>query len=210
MNGPATREARGASRRRRAIAAFLLVLGGPAPIAHAAEWNELRYRQREAVAAAAGRAPDVAAVERAAPADREALAERITRDRIAQIKVAGKESGEASPSAPDAGATDRVGAAIRRWEATGPERKAVAAALAGVERNFQAANEHLAAAIEAVDAMAKRLEESGLRQALTGIEPEASEAGTRLAARWQREHEARERERLQREREAGQRERGVR
>ena len=210
MRGPVALEERGASRWRRAIAAFLLLLGGPAPVALAAEWDALRDRQREAVGTAAGRIPDIAALARAAPADREALADRITRDRIAQIKAAGTDRGEGWPPAPDAAATDRVGAAIRRWETAGPERKAATASLAAVERDFHAANEHLTAAIEAVEAMAKRLEQSGLREAVAQIEPEAGEAGSRLAARWQREHEARERERLQREREAGQRERGVR
>jgi hypothetical protein len=210
VRGLVALEEPGASRRRRAIAAFLLVLGGPVPVALAAEWDALRDRQREAVGAAAGRVPDVAALARAAPADREALADRITRDRIAQIKASATASGEGWPSAPDAAATDRVGAAIRRWETAGPERRGAAASLATVERDFHAANEHLTAAIEAVDAMANRLEQSGLRAALTQIEPEAGEANSRLAARWQREHEARERERLQREREAGQRERGVR
>ena len=210
MSGLMALEERGASRRRRAIAAFLLVLGGPAPVALAAEWDALRDRQREAVGAAAGRVSDIAALARAAPADREALAGRITRDRIAQIKAAGMAAGEGWPSAPDAAATDRVGAAIRRWESAGPERKSATASLATVEQDFHAADEHLTAAIEAVEAMAKRLEQSGLRETLAQIEPEAGEAGSRLAARWQREHEARERERLQREREAGQRERGVR
>ena len=206
MSDPATRQGPGASRRRRAIAAVLLLAGGPAPVALAADWDALRDRQREAVAAGAGRVPDIAAVERAAPADREALAGRITRDRIAQIKA----SGDVGPSAPDAGATDRVGAAIRRWEPGGPERTAATASLAAVERSLQAANDHLTAAIEAVEAAAKRVEQSGMRETLARIEPEAGDAGSRLAARWQREHEARERDRLQREREAGQRERGVR
>lgn len=101
-------------------------------------------------------------------------------------------------------------AATREWGADGAERRKLRESMATLQKNLEQVKLNLASAIEALEATAARVPESGVLEKLGRIEAAVSEVGERLRARWQREHLAREREREQREREAGERARGKR
>ena len=196
---------------RRAVRALVVILAfstTPAPSASAAEWEAMRDKQGAALQAAEGRIAEIEARARGVGADREKVAERITRDRIARARAT-LTSGEtkAEPVADDGA---RLAAVGREWGPSGAERQKLAESRAALQKNLELADASLTAAIEALEATAARVPESDVPAALARIEAAASEAGERLSARWQREHAAREREREQRERELGQRERGVR
>jgi hypothetical protein len=195
-------------RRRRAVTAAVLAVLTSAPCAVASEWDAMRAQQRAALQAAGGRIVGIDSLERASPAERDKLADALTRDRIAEARRMLKEDG-AGPAA-RADQTSRLLAATREWGPNGASRVALGASSATVQQSLELADRNLAAALEAVQATAKRVPQSRMLEALAAIDTTVSETGERLSARWQREHTARERERQQREREVGERERGVR
>jgi hypothetical protein len=195
----------------RALMALLLLSSSPVPGALATEWDALRDRQREALRAAAGRIAEIESKERGAPIDREKLADKITRDRIARVRTVLKSGGVREGKVPgDVGEGQRLGAVTRDWGPNGAERRKLQESRGTLQRNLERVDLNLAAALEAAGAMAARVPQSGVPETLARIEPAVSEAGERLSARWQREHAARERERQERERQLGERERGVR
>jgi hypothetical protein len=100
-------------------------------------------------------------------------------------------------------------AATREWGADGAERRKLRESMATLQKNFELAKLNLTSALEALEAAAARVPESGVLEKPGRIEAAVSEVGERLRARWQREHLAREREREQREREAAERARGM-
>jgi hypothetical protein len=206
------------------IAAFLLSLSS-VPGAVASEWDTMRERQRDTLRAAEGRIAEIESKERAGPADREKLADKITRDRIARVRVSLKSGGESRRLADAAERVSREAKALvdvyegqdellvavtREWGANGAERRKLRESRATLQRQLEVVKLDLALAIEALGATAARVPESGVLEKLARIETAVSEVRERLSARWQREHAAREREREQREREAAARARGVR
>ncbi len=95
-----------------------------------------------------------------------------------------------------------VDRATREWR-DGAERKKLQEASSLLQRNIERINSSLTMATEAAEAMSTRIRQSDEKTA--HLETTATEAGARLAARWERERVAREREREQRERDAGER-----
>jgi hypothetical protein len=208
-----------------ALTALFLLAVSSVPGAGASEWDRMRERQRDALRAAEGRIAEIESKERAGPADREKLADKITRDRIARVRASLKSGGEsrrlvdaAERGSKEAkalvdvyeGQDELVVAVTREWGANGAERRKLREARATLQRELELIKRNLALAIEALGATAARVPESGILERLARSETAASEVGERLSARWQREYAAREREREQREREAAARERGVR
>jgi hypothetical protein len=97
-----------------------------------------------------------------------------------------------------------VDRATREWR-DGAERKKLQEASSLLQRNIERINSSLRMATEAAEAMSTRIQQSELLEKAAHLETTAKEAGTRLAARWERERAARERERAQQERDAGER-----
>ena len=200
---------RRARRRRRAVTTAVLAIVTSTAGAGASDWDTMRAQQRAALQAAGGRSVGIDALERASPVERDKLADTLTRDRIAQARRMLKHDGP-EPAATADQTSRRLPAVTREWGPNGPSRVALGASRATVQQSLERADRNLAAALEAVQATAGRVPQSGLLEAVAAIETTVSETGERLNARWQREHAARERERQQRERELGERERGVR
>ena len=198
-----------ALRRRRVLTAAVLAVLTSTPCAAASDWDAMRVRQRAALQAAGGGVAGSDAMERASPAERDKLADTLTRDRIAQARRMLKQDGPVPAEIADQ-TSRRLSAVTGEWGPNGPGRVALAASRATVQQSLEQADRNLAAALEAVEATAGRVSQSGLLKTLAAMETTVSETGERQNARWQREHAARERERLQREREVGERERGVR
>ena len=198
-----------ARRHRRAVTAAVLAVLTSTPGAVASEWDAMRAQQRAALQAAGGRIAGVDALERASPAERDKLADTLTRDRIAQARRRLNQDG-AGPAAIADQTSRRLPAVTRDWGPSGASRVALGASSATVQQSLELADRNLTQALEAVQATTTRVQQSGLLEAVASIEITASETGEQLNARWQREHTARERERQQRERELGERERGVR
>ena len=190
------------------VAAAVLAVLTSTPCAGASEWDAMRAQQRAALQAAGGRIVGIESLERASPAERDKLTDALTRDRIAQARSLLKQDGAGPAAITDQ--TSRLAAATREWGPNGAGRVARGASSATVPQSLELADRNLAAALEAVEATAKRVPQSRMLEALAAIDTTVSETGERLSARWQREHTARERERQQREREVGERERGVR
>jgi hypothetical protein len=195
--------------RRRAVTAAVLAILISTSCAAASDWDAMRAQQRAALQAAGGRIVGIDALERASPVERDKLADTLTRDRIAQARRMLKHDG-AGPAVIADQTSRQLLAVTREWGPNGASRVALGASSATVQQNLERADRNLAAALEAVQATAGRVPQSGLLEAVASIETTVSETGERLNARWQREHTARERERQQREREVGERERGVR
>ena len=101
-------------------------------------------------------------------------------------------------------------AATREWGADGAERKKLRGSLATLQKTLELVKGNLTSASEALQATAARVPDSGVLEKLDGLERAVGDAGQRLRARWELEHQARVREREQREREAAERGRGVR
>ena len=87
----------------------------------------------------------------------------------------------------------------------GPERKATQDAAIQLQKSAERTAADMRAATEAADSAAIRMRHSGVFGKVTRAEAAAKEAGTRMAALWERERAIREREKEQREREAGER-----
>lgn len=193
----------------RAMTALLLLWPSLTPSAFASEWDTMRDRQRDALKAAEGRIAEIESRARPGPTDREKLADKITRERIARARASLKSGGIRDGKVVDVDAGQLL-RATQEWERNGDQRRALRESSARLQKNLELANLNQSSARDALQAMAARVPESGVVAMLAGMEIAASEAGERLSARWQREHAARERAREQREREAGQLERGVR
>ena len=209
----------------RGLLAGLVLCLGAGPGAWAGDWENMRERLDDKLRPHAGRLAEIEAREHGDPPDREQRAEKITRDRIAQITASLNRGGpvrtpvdaaEMGPGEASALADvsrkqgEQLDGVARAWGAAGSERRKLREVLAGLQKDMERANVDLAQAIDVADANMARVAESGVIEAVARLEAEAAEAGDRLRARWQREYDARERERLHREQAAGERERGVR
>jgi len=212
----------GAGRRcLRTLTAWLLLSLIAVPDGLAGEWETMRESYDGKLRAHAKRIAEIAARERGVPADQEKRADKITRDRITEIKGSLKGGGgkarslanNAERASRDARALTDVyreqgellGIVMNEWRAEGSERRKLRDAIATVPKNLERANANLVKAIEVVEITTTSVAQSGVLEKITRIEAEAKER-----ARWQHEQAARERERQQRERAAAERERGVR
>jgi len=205
------------------IAGLLLSLIA-VPDALAGEWETMREHYDNKARAHEKRITEIEAKERGAPADQEKRADKITRDRVTGIRASRKGGGRGkSPAdAAEKASSGEMGLVdvyreqsehldiVRgEWGAEGAERKKLREAIAAWEKNLKRINANLAAAAEAAGATTASVQESGVLEKVARIEAEASEAGERLRARWQRERAAQERAREHREREAAERARSL-
>jgi hypothetical protein len=223
---------RSAARRLRPLMALLLLLvpdrGSAGPLvsppvspeedaAFRSEWEKLRANQERAIRDNEKPLAEIRGPEGGAGAA--ARLEKITRDRIVAARAALKGSGKgpvlaqmAETASGSAGALAEVYRAQTEYvdgamteRAAGAEAKQIQEATALLQTNMERARANLARATEAGDAMTLRLSQSGVLEKVAQIETTAKDAGARLAARWELERAARERDREQREREAGER-----
>lgn len=174
------------------------------------EWERLRANQEKALAGIRG--PE-------GGADKAARREKLTRDRIAAASAALTGGGKgpvlaqmAETAGDSAGAlaevyraqTEYVDGALTEG-ADGADARRIQEATALLQTNLERTNANLGRATEAGQAMTLRLSQSGVLEKVARLETIARDAGARLAARWELERAARERDREQREREAGER-----
>jgi hypothetical protein len=186
----------------------------------AGEWEKLRENYDNALRTHEKRIGEIESKERGI-ADQERRAEKITRDRVASVRVSLKGSGKAkslADAAEKASGDARALADLSReqgeyldvvkneWGAEGTERKKLREAMATVQKSLERVNANLTKAAKAT----MDLKPSDVLEKATAIEAMVTEAGERLRARWQLEQAARERETRQREREAAERARGTR
>jgi len=212
------------SRVLRTLVAALLAALVAAPSALADEWESMRERLESKLKTYADRLAEIEGRERGT-ADRDRRTEKMTRDRIAASRALlksggrGKDLAEASEKLPGGGRaladlhrqqTEYADGFAGEWGVGGAERKKLQEAVGELLANIERSSTSLARAAEAAEAAAARANRSGLLDQVARIETEASDAGERLRARWQRERAAQAREREQREREAAERARGVR
>jgi hypothetical protein len=171
------------------------------------EWERLRANQEKALAGIRG--PEGGAEEAA-------RREKLTRDRIAAASAALTGGGKgpvlaqmAETAGDSAGALAEVYRAQTEYVAgvlaEGAEARRTQEATALLQTNLERTNANLGRATEAGQAMTLRLSQSGVLEKVARLETIARDAGARLAARWELERAARERDREQREREAGER-----
>ena len=172
------------------------------------EWERLRANQEKALAGTRG--PE-------GGADDAARREKLTRDRIAAASAALTGGGKgpvlaqmAETAGDSAGALAEVYRAQTEYVdgamADGVEaRRIIQEATAQLQASMEWTRVNLERATEAGLAMTMRLPQSGVLEKVARLETMAREAGARLAARWELERAARERDREQREREAGER-----
>ena len=172
------------------------------------EWERLRANQEKALAGTRG--PEGGADD--------ARREKLTRDRIAAASAALTGGGKGPVLAQMAEtAGDSVGALAEVYRAQteyvggamagadGTEARRTHEATAQLQTSMERSRANLERANEAGLAMTMRLSQSGVPEKVTQLETIARDAGARLAARWELERAARERDREQREREAGER-----
>lgn len=208
-----------AARRLRPLMAFLILLvpdpGSAGSLmspeenaAFRSEWEKLRANQEKALAGV----PE-------GGADEAARREKLTRDRIAAASAALTGGGKgpvlaqmAETAGGSAGALAEVYRAQTEYVhgamaegAGGAEVRRIQDATAVAQTNMEQARASLVRATEAGLAATQRLPQSGVLEKVAQIETTAKDAGARLAARWELERAARERDREQREREAGER-----
>jgi hypothetical protein len=186
----------------------------------AAELEKLRESYDSALRTYEKRIGEIESKERGVT-DQERRAEKITRDRVASLRVSLKGGGRAKSLADAAERTSGDARALSdlsreqgeyldvvtgEWGAEGPERKKLREATAAAQKNFERANANLTKAAKTAADMGV----SDVLEKAAGIEAAVKEAGERLRARWQLEQAARERETRQREREAAERARSTR
>jgi hypothetical protein len=174
------------------------------------EWERLRANQEKALAGTRG--PE-------GGADEAARREKLTRDRIAAASAALTGGGKgpvlaqmAETAGNSAGAlaevyraqTEYVAGAMAEGADVAEVRRA-REATALLQTSMERSRASLERANEAGLAMTMRLSQSGVLEKVAQLETIARDAGARLAARWELERAARERDREQREREAGER-----
>jgi len=171
------------------------------------EWERLRANQEKALAGIRG--PE-------GGADDAARREKLTRDRIAAASAALTGGGKgpvlaqmAETVGDSAGALAEVYRAQTEYvagaRADGAEARRIQEATALLQTSMERTRANLERANEAGLAMTMRLSQSGVPEKVARLETIARDAGARLAARWELERAARERDREQREREAGER-----
>jgi hypothetical protein len=186
----------------------------------AAEWEKLRESYESALKTYEKRIGEIESKERGVT-DQERRAEKITRDRVASLRVSLKGGGRAKSLADAAETTsgearalsdlsreqgEYLDAVTGEWGAEGPERKKLREAMAAAQKNFERANANLTKAAKT----AADMRVSDVLEKAAGIEAAVKDARERLRARWQLEQAARERETRQREREAAERARSTR
>lgn len=170
------------------------------------EWERLRANQEKALAGTRG--PEGGADD--------ARREKLTRDRIAAASAALTGGGKGpvlAQMAETAGASAGALAEVYRAQteyvdgamADGAEARRIQEATALLQTSMERTRANLERANEAGLAMTMRLSQSGVLEKVARLETIARDAGARLAARWELERAARERDREQREREAGER-----
>ena len=175
------------------------------------EWEKLRENYDNALRAHEKRIGEIESKERGI-ADQERRAEKITRDRVASLRVSLKGGGKAkslADAAEKASSREQgeyLDVVKNEWGPEGAERKKLREAMATVQKNFERANANLTNAAKATAG----LKPSDVLEKAAAIEAMVTEAGERLRARWQLEQSTRERETRQREREAAERARGTR
>jgi hypothetical protein len=194
------------------------------PDALAGEWEKMRERYDNELRAREKRIAEIEGKERGVPADKETRADAITRERVTGIRafLKGGSKGKSLADTVEKASSEAMALVdvsreqsenldivTGEWGADGAERKKLRDAMAALQKNLERTNASLAGVAEAAGATTKRVEQSGVPEKLARIE-EASEAGERLRARWQRERAAWERQREQREREAAERARSLR
>jgi hypothetical protein len=201
------------------MAGLLLVLS-PVADGRADEWEKLRESYDNTLRASERRIGEIESRERGI-ADQYRRAEKITRDKVASVRVSLKGGGKGkslADAAEKASGDPKALADLSReqgeyldvvqneWGAEGPERKKLREAMAAAQRNFERVSANLTKAAKTAESMRA----SDVLEKAAAIEVMVTEAGERLRARWQLEQAARERETRQREREAAERARGTR
>jgi hypothetical protein len=200
---------------------LLAACPGSEGLAGERESEKLRENYDSALRAREKRIGEIESKERAI-ADQERRAEKITRDRVASLRVSPKGGGTAKRLADAAEKTssddsraladlsreqgEYVDVVKNAWGSEGAERRKLREALATVQKSFERANANLTNAAKATAG----LKPSDVLEKAAAIEAMVTEAGERLRARWQLEQATRERETRQREREAAERARGTR
>ena len=201
------------------VAGLLLALS-PVSEGLAGEWETLRESYDNALRTHEKRIGAIESKDRGI-ADQERRADKITRDKVASVRVSLKGGGKGkslADAAEKASGEPKALADLSReqgeyldvvqneWGAEGAERKKLREAMATVQKNFERVNANLTKASKT----AAETSVSDVLEKAAAIEALVIEAGERLRARWQLEQAARERESKQREREAAERARGVR
>jgi hypothetical protein len=200
------------------VACLLLALCAVSDAA-AGDWEQIRESYDQALRTHEKRVGEIEAKERGVP-DPHQRADKITRDKIASIRISLKRS-EKGKSLADA--AERVSGDAKaladldrdqreyldvlknEWSTEGAERKKLRDAMATAQKNLERAN----ASLRAAKATTADVNPSDVLDKAAGIEAAMSEFGERIKARWQLEQAARERESRQREREAAERARGA-
>jgi hypothetical protein len=201
------------------LAGLLLALS-PVADGRADEWEKLRESYDSILRTSEKRIGEIESRERGI-VDQYRRAEKITRDKVASVRVSLKGGGKGkslSDAAEKASGDPTALADLSReqgeyldvvqneWGAEGPERKKLREAMAAAQKNFERASTNLTNATKTAESMRA----SDVLEKAAAIEVMVTEAGERLRARWQLEQAAREREMKQREREAAERARGTR
>jgi hypothetical protein len=201
------------------MAGLLLVLS-PVADGRADEREKLRESYDNILRASEKRIGEIESRERGI-ADQYRRAEKITRDKVASVRVSLKGGGKGkslADAAEKASGDPKALADLSReqgeyldvvqneWGAEGPERKKLREAMAAAQKNFERVSANLTKAAKTAESMRA----SDVLEKAAAIEVMVTEAGERLRARWQLEQAAREREMKQREREAAERARGTR
>jgi hypothetical protein len=201
------------------LAGLLLALS-PVADGRADEWEKLRESYDSILRTSEKRIGEIESRERGI-VDQYRRAEKITRDKVASVRVSLKGGGKGkslSDAAEKASGDPTALADLSReqgeyldvvqneWGAEGPERKKLREAMAAAQKNFERASTNLTNATKTAESMRA----SDVLEKAAAIEAMVTEAGERLRARWQLEQAAREREIKQRERDAAERARGTR
>jgi hypothetical protein len=202
------------------LMAGLLLALSPVADGRADEWEKLRESYDSILRTSEKRIGEIESRERGI-VDQYRRAEKITRDKVASVRVSLKGGGKGkslSDAAEKASGDPTALADLSReqgeyldvvqneWGAEGPERKKLREAMAAAQKNFERASTNLTNATKTAESMRA----SDVLEKAAAIEAMVTEAGERLRARWQLEQAAREREIKQRERDAAERARGTR
>jgi len=202
------------------LTAGLLLTLSAVSDAPAGEWEQIRESYDNALKTYEKRIGEIEAKERGIP-DPQQRADKITRDKIASVRISLKGGGKgksladaAEKASGDAKALpdlsreqgEYLDVVTNEWGAQGAERKKLRDAMAAVQKNLERANANLTKAAKA--ATSSGANSSDVLEKATRIDAAVTEAGDRLRARWQLEQATREREAKQREREAAERARG--
>jgi hypothetical protein len=183
----------------------------------AGEWENMRGSSDSKLRAHAKRIAEIEARERGVPTDQQKGTDKITKDRIAEIRGYKSLADTPEKAFRDAkalvamfrGQSEYLDIVTCEWGVEGAERRKLREAIATLQKSYGRANANLARATAEAEATNRRVQHSGTLEAVARIEAATREAGERLRTRWQHAQAALEREREQRAREAAERARGV-